>query len=90
MVDTGESDDELLIETNLGEAASESVTDFTNRDSGYDEESTANSFTSTEEGSRKNNTVEDESDKSITEEENKNEECPSEDELETNTEIDDC
>ena len=90
VVDAGESDDESLIETNLGEAALESVTEFTNRDSGCDEESTANSFTITDERSGKDNTVEGDSDKSIAEEENKNEECPSEDELETNTKRDDC
>ena len=68
MVDVGESDNESLIEIYLGEAASESVIDFTNRDSWRDNESTSNSFTSAEEGSGKNNTVEDESDKSIAEE----------------------
>ena len=33
VANAGESDDESLIETNLGEATSESVTEFTNRDS---------------------------------------------------------
>ena len=51
MVDVEESEDELLIETELGEVNPKLVEEFVDRNSGYEKESISNSFTTKEQDS---------------------------------------